>query len=54
MVQYIEKKERGAVMNISDKTLRYTMRLVGSVVLVAAVALIVYLTWITGNVGLVL
>ena len=52
MVQYIEKKERGAVMNISDKTLRYTMRLVGSVVLVAAVALIVYLTWITGNVGL--
>ena len=52
MVQYIEKVKRGAVMNISDKTLRNTMRLVGSIVLVAAVALMIYLAWITGNVGL--
>lgn len=52
MIQYIEKEARGDIMNISDKTIQKAMRIVGTVILVLSVALMVYLAWITGNVGL--
>ena len=39
-------------MKISSKTVLYTMRIVGSIVIVAALGLIAYLTWITSRVGL--
>ena len=39
-------------MKISSKTVLYTMRIVGSIVIVAAMGLIGYLAWITSRVGL--
>ena len=39
-------------MNISNKTIQNTMRLLGSIVLVLAVALVAFLAWITGTVGI--
>lgn len=39
-------------MKISSKTVIYTMRIVGSIITLAALGLIGYLAWITSNVGL--
>ena len=39
-------------MEISNKTIQNTMRITGAIVLILAVALVAYLAWITGNVGL--
>ena len=39
-------------MKISSKTVLYTMRSVGCIIIVAALGLIAYLTWITSRVGL--
>lgn len=37
---------------ISGKTVIYTMRIVGSLIMLAAIGLIVYLAWITSHVGI--
>ena len=37
---------------ISNNTVLYTMRIVGGIIMLAALALIVYLAWITSRVGL--
>ena len=37
---------------ISSNTVLYTMRIVGGIIMLAALALIVYLAWITSHVGL--
>ena len=39
-------------MEISNKTIQNIMRILGSIILVLSVALVAYLAWITGNVGL--
>ena len=39
-------------MKISSKTAIYMMRIVGSIIILAALGLIGYLTWITSRVGL--
>lgn len=44
----------GIIMSrkISSKTILYTMRIVGSVIMVSAIALIAYLAWITNRAGI--
>ena len=39
-------------MKIGSKTVLYTMRTVGSIIIAAALGLIAYLSWITSRVGL--
>ena len=39
-------------MKISSKTVTYIMRIVGSIIILAALGLIGYLVWITSRVGL--
>ena len=49
---YILRRTIGVIdMKISSKTVIYTMRIVGSIIILAALGLIAYLTWITSNVG---
>lgn len=52
MLLYLEKGNWVIDMKISGKTVIYMMRIVGSVIILAALALIGYLAWITSNVGL--
>lgn len=52
MLLYLEKGNWVFVMKISSKTVIYTMRTVGSIIIFASLGLIGYLTWITSRVGL--
>lgn len=52
MLLYLEKGNWVIDMKISGKTVIYMMRIVGSIIILAAFALIGYLAWITSNVGL--
>lgn len=52
MLLYLEKGNWVIDMKISGKMVIYMMRIVGSVIILAALALIGYLAWITSNVGL--
>jgi len=53
MLLYLEYKGLGVmIMKISGKTILYTMRIVGGIIMLAAIGLICYLAWITSHVGL--
>lgn len=52
MLLYLEKGNWVFDMKISSKTVLYTMRIVGSVIIIAAIGLIGYLAWITSHVGI--
>ena len=52
MLLYLEKGNWVIDMKISGKMVIYTMRIIGSVIILAALGLIGYLAWITSNVGL--
>ena len=52
MLLYLEKGCGVIDMKISSKTVIYMMRIVGTIIVMAALGLIGYLSWITSKVGL--
>lgn len=52
MLLYLAKGSWVIDMKISSKTVLFTMRIVGSMVMVATLGLIAYLSWLTIHVGL--
>ena len=51
MLLYLEKGTWVFDMKISSNTVLYTMRIVGSIIIMAALGLIGYLAWIASKVG---
>ena len=51
MLLYLEKGTWVFDMKISSNTVLYTMRIVGSIIIMAALGLMGYLAWITSKVG---
>lgn len=51
MLLYLEKGNWVNDMKISSKTVVYMMRIVGGIIIMAALGLIGYLAWITRQVG---